>query len=379
MVKIAAKPKKPYPDFPLTAHNNGQWCKKIRGKVHFFGICAEVDQALANYCEVRDDLQAGRQPRTTTSEPSLRDVCNAYLTRARQREEAGEISPRTFQDYYDTVRVLLGHFGKSVDPTQIRPTEFGDFRTRIAKDYSSSRLTKTVGVTRMILKWAYESDLIENAPKFGPDFKGASRRAVRAQKHKGEKKLFSATDINSILNHCDTTIFGMVLLGINGGLGNTDISSLREENLDLNAGWINFPRPKTGVDRRIPLWEESVAALKAIRELRPAASKPEFEELVFLTHWGNRWVNADVGGKHNDQLAAKFRKILEAAKLHRHGCGFYWLRHTFQTMGDEAKDPVATAHIMGHVDGSMGSVYRESISDERLRMVVDTVHSWLFK
>ena len=25
------RPSKPYPNFPLTAHNNGQWCKKIRG------------------------------------------------------------------------------------------------------------------------------------------------------------------------------------------------------------------------------------------------------------------------------------------------------------------------------------------------------------
>lgn len=30
------KPSKPYPSFPLTAHLNGQWCKKIRGRVHFF-------------------------------------------------------------------------------------------------------------------------------------------------------------------------------------------------------------------------------------------------------------------------------------------------------------------------------------------------------
>ena len=97
----------------------------------------------------------------------------------------------------------------------------------------------------MILKWAYESDLIEKAPKFGPDFKGASKRAVRAQKQEAQRKLFSATDIRSILDHCDSTTFGMVLLGINGGLGNTDISSLRQENLDLPAGWITFPRPKS--------------------------------------------------------------------------------------------------------------------------------------
>ncbi|MEZ6133078.1 MAG: hypothetical protein R3C59_30780, partial [Planctomycetaceae bacterium] len=161
MAKTTSKPEKPHPDFPLIAHNNGQWCKKIRGKVHFFGVWAEADQALWNYCEVRDDLQAGRQPQTTSSQPSLKDACNACLTRAKQREKAGEISPRTFQDYHETVRILLDYFGNSLHATQIRPTEFGDFRTRIAKDYSSRQET--------------------------------------------EKKLFSAADIRSILDHCDST------------------------------------------------------------------------------------------------------------------------------------------------------------------------------
>ncbi|NQU25443.1 MAG: hypothetical protein HQ567_29520, partial [Candidatus Nealsonbacteria bacterium] len=41
------KPLKPYPDFPLTANVNGQWSKKIRGKVFYFGTRADAEGALA--------------------------------------------------------------------------------------------------------------------------------------------------------------------------------------------------------------------------------------------------------------------------------------------------------------------------------------------
>jgi hypothetical protein len=52
------KPAKPYPEFPLTAHLAGQWCKKIRGKIHYFGRWSDPDGALNAYLAVKDDLHA---------------------------------------------------------------------------------------------------------------------------------------------------------------------------------------------------------------------------------------------------------------------------------------------------------------------------------
>ena len=42
------------------------------------------------------------------------------------------------------------------------------------------------------------------------------------------------------------------------------------------------------------------------------------------------------------------------------------------------QDQVAVDSIMGHVDPSMGAVYRETIGDARLKAVTDAVHAWLF-
>jgi hypothetical protein len=58
-----SKPDKPYPEFPLTAHPAGYWCKKVRGKLEYFGPWDDPDAALEKYLEQKDALHAGRKPR----------------------------------------------------------------------------------------------------------------------------------------------------------------------------------------------------------------------------------------------------------------------------------------------------------------------------
>ena len=58
------KPDRPYEDYPLFAHRNGQWCRTIRGKQHYFGVWSDWEGALKLYQEQKDDLFAGRKVST---------------------------------------------------------------------------------------------------------------------------------------------------------------------------------------------------------------------------------------------------------------------------------------------------------------------------
>jgi integrase len=79
----------------------------------------------------------------------------------------------------------------------------------------------------------------------------------------------------------------------------------------------------------------------------------------------------------DNPVSKETRKLLDAIRINGHR-GFYALRHTLETIGGETRDQVAVDAIMGHVRDDMASVYRERISDERLKAVSDRVHRWLY-
>ena len=80
---------------------------------------------------------------------------------------------------------------------------------------------------------------------------------------------------------------------------------------------------------------------------------------------------------HNE-IGDRMRRTLTRLGMKRKGLSFYSLRHTFETIGGAAKDQIAVDAIMGHVTPGMGTTYRDSVDDERLRAVTDHVHAWLF-
>ncbi|MGD9854723.1 MAG: hypothetical protein AB7U20_07205, partial [Planctomycetaceae bacterium] len=117
------KTKKPYRDFPLTPHPRGQWCKKIRGKLHYFGSLADPDAALQKYLDERDDLQAGRQPQRSQGKPTTAGIVTAFLARCEDRVKSGELAAVSFNDYVIAGRLSVEHLGRHTDPEQLRPAD----------------------------------------------------------------------------------------------------------------------------------------------------------------------------------------------------------------------------------------------------------------
>lgn len=389
------KPNKPYPSFALTAHPNGQWCKKIRGRVHFFGVWADPGAALERYHAVAADLHAGRPTRLSTlshSGPTVKDVCNGFLGWQKDKLDSGEIGARWFEDSREIVSEFATAVVKERLATDLRPEDFQRYRLKLAKRLGVHALTRHVTCIRSLFRYAYDVDLINDAVKLGKGFANPTAAQKRKAKQKAElengKKLFTREELVAILDACGPELHGPVLLGINGGFGNTDCATLPRSAVDLDAALIAYARPKTGVRRVVPLWPQTVEALRqAIASDRPNAGDKETAALMFLTPTGRPLVRQTVSNDeergrvraaNTDELSGRFAALLKSLGIHRPGKGFYTLRHTFRTWADETNDQHAIHLVMGHAIPGMSGIYVEEIGVERLRKVVNHVRSKLW-
>lgn len=377
------KPAKPYEDFPLFPHANGTWAKKIRSKLHYFGPWDDADGALKKYLAEKDDLHAGRRPKQDVEALTVKELANHFLDVKQELVNTGELSARMWADYKEATDETVAAFGRCRLVSDLGPDDFEGLRAKMARRWGLVRLGNVIGRIRSIFKYALDAALIDRPVRFGPGFQRPSKKTLRIHRAKQGPKLLSREQIVALLAgaegsdqvQADPEFKAMVLLGINCGLGNSDVATLPLSTLDLDRGWLDFPRPKTGVARRCHLWPETVAALQAVLDRRRTAKNDADAEVVFITARGGNWTK-ETGGNY---LSWKFGKLLKRAGCDgRKGLGFYTLRHTFRTVADEAKDPVAADHIMGHEVANMSSVYRETISDERLKAVADHVRNWLF-
>jgi integrase len=369
------KPAKPYPDFPLFPHATKRWAKKIRGKMHYFGPWEDPDGALARYLEQKDDLHAGRTPRPDVDALTVKDLANAFLNHKKTLLDSGELSPRTWGDYRATTDLLVDQFGKRRLVPDLGPDDFASLRNRLTGVWGATRVGVEILRVRCVFKYALDTGLIDRPVLFGPGFKGPSQKTLRLHRAKQGPRLFTAVEIQAMLGQAGTPLRAMILLGINCGFGNADCGTLPLTALDLEAGIVDYPRPKTGIPRRCPLWPETVQAIREILANRPTPRDPQHQGLVFLTPTGLSWHTTAPKGPISKVTALLLHKL---GINGRKGLGFYTLRHTFRTIADEARDQPAADFIMGHEVAHMSSVYRETISDARLKAVTDHVRSWLF-
>jgi integrase len=344
------------------------------------------EQALDEWKRVKGDSLAGREPDPAPGAQevvvTIAKLVNEFLHHKKQRVASGELSPLTWQQYKAVGEVLVksedrttGFFEREMPAAKFRPEHFQALRAHLTGKYGPSALGTRIQIIRMMFKYGRKKGLLKHDVDYGDEFDRPSKKALRAVKNEKGNRCFTPEEIKALLAKAEPHMKGMILLGINGGLGNTDLACLTPERFDLDGGWLNYPRRKTEVFRRIPLWPETVEAVReAIKHRRPA-KEPADATLMFIGKHGSSY-RSDTGGH---RVAHEFTNLCEAAKVT--GRVFYDLRRSFATIADNlSRDKDAVKAVMGHVPESedMLDLYRQGFFDDRLRSAVDHVRGWLY-
>jgi len=348
--------------FPLTLHPTGQYCKKISGKIHYFGT--NKRQALERYLEQATYLHGGQSSAQKSSNGSmaLKQLCDLYLEYQHSKVLAGSLSARHHNDQVGSLNKLMSFLGRTRSIKSISTLDLQNYKRKLQSAYGSAhRLNLHIGVMKAMFHWARKNDILQNIPNID----AVSRdKIVRQEMH-----IFTFEQIKRLLSLANTSMRAMILLGLNCGFGCTDCARLKWTDLDLEKGRVQLARNKTGVPRNLPLWPETIQALKKV---------PRSGQLVFHTAEGHPWVRTllkiekDGSRRYTtvNAITSMFSRLLKKAKINApKGTGFYALRRTAARLAARSGDPFAVQRLLGHVDLTMATRYVQDISEQTDRVI----------
>jgi integrase len=354
--------------------------KKIAGRIYAFGVLDDPMAALRRYQMEGPALHAGlgRTRRQADSGMGIGRVVALFLQSKQAAVEAGDLDARTYRNYEDGMGMLLELVGTRRPVSTLGPLDFERMLRKLT--WGPTRRTCFVTWVKMLFSWAVDAEVIEAVPRYGKAFRGSPLKERRLLRHRAGENWFTAEQVRQLLDVAGPKWRAMILLGVNGGLGNTDIARLTWASVDLAKGMLNYPRHKTGVARLVPLWPETIEAMQAV------SPGPEPAGLVFRTRFGLPWIDSGKDclsmefGKLLRRIGVRRRKVKDASGQERTVLpyGYYTLRRTFRTVADEVGDQHAVHLVTGHVVPGMAGLYVQRIGLPRLRAVVDHVRAWLW-
>ena len=99
--------------FPLTLHTTGQYCKKIKGMMYYFG--SDKKQALEKYLDQATYLHGGKNliQKASNGNMTLKQLCDFYLQYQQSKVKAGELTAKHHNDQISSLHKFMSFLGQS--------------------------------------------------------------------------------------------------------------------------------------------------------------------------------------------------------------------------------------------------------------------------
>lgn len=399
------RPQKPRPDFPLFANQNGQWCKKVKGRPYYFGSWQDDPkgtEAVKDLANRLPGILAGtdhlRHLAASGGQISVGDLMTKYLTQRRLDVKAGTFSRQTYGGYASELEKYVDWVKGSTAVAALRPEHFTGYAAHLieSRKLRSHARKRVQGYVRAMFRWGAKHVGDCPLPAIAFTTPSTTPEAIRQEKARAgiadhSERIVTGAEIDKLLATASPQMRVVILMGINCGLGPADIGRMRWKHvsmgadLDLGRGVLNYPRFKTGNKRFGYLWKRTRLALEEVKAMPVSAAaiaKDGPEAYVLLNRVGKPFYreqdrivkDADTGKSKvvgtliYNLLSGKFTK--HAAECSLKGVTHYRLRHSFKTHGKKAKDRDALNLCMGHKANTIEETYdHEQIPFGRVKRV----------
>jgi integrase len=388
------------------------WRKKVRGKVIYCGYSPRKKDreryrlAVENWKRIKSQIDAGtydpelekqirlaerdaerkrdvrtskKSKTTDTSRKWTPKQVNTVLRKFHKfnqaRVNAGEMTPSRMS----TLRTLLAGFGEffgSHIVSSITENDISRFANYESAKVASgqlkvSSLGQNYKAVRQFFHWCWKQRIINERPR--------NLDILSVKIPKKQNLYFDKKNLKQLMDGCDASLLGggwdkrhsnevdytilraMILLGVNMGFGQRDVSDLLvgEVHLRKRPARIIRSRTKTGVATNHLMWNQTRELLKQCCQ----GKKPS--ELVFRRPDGRELIPYTIGSRGNitggraDYIGNKFKRLVKRVlgedetrtlrDLRKTGANFCKQRF----LGSEKM-------YLGHTDGSMSMRYTDT-------------------
>jgi len=348
--------------FPLTLHSTGQYCKKIKGKMYYFG--KDKKQALERYLEQAAFLHNGKTKmfKTINRNMTLRSLCSIYLQHQQAKASSAEITVRHYADQSTCLKKFMSFIGQHRRINEISTLDLQNYKRKLKRAYNSAhRVNLHISIMKTMFHWARKNDVLDHIPNIDAV---SSAKIIHKQRY-----VFASEEIHRLFDFADVQMKAMTWLGLNCGFGCTDCAQLKWSDMDLASGRVRLARGKTGVPRDLPLWPETIQSLGKI----PKSGKSVFytskdKPLIRTTYHTNK--DGSTKYSNTNLVTSRFCKLMKKAKISApEGTGFYTLRRTAATVAARSGDPFAVQRLLGHANLKMATRYVQDVSKQTDRVI----------
>jgi len=355
---------------------SGQWSKRIKGHVYYFGAVAtdpQGGQAKGAYRQrIKGILDGTDHMRVVTLQGPMTvgQLVSSFLADFREQVRNGKKSNRTLGDYIAELTKFVEAVKSQTHVAGLGPAHFAEYsKTFDKRSLGNHARRRVIAYVRACLNYgaAVKHGMGWYPPvNYGPAFiqPDVSRNAIRKEREDSGRidnldRIATGAEIDKLVKVATPLHKAIIMLAVNTGMGIADIGRLRWKHVNMQSGKLNMPRGKTLCQRQGYIWKRTRKHLNIVaglRHNRRAIERDGKDALVFVTRLGQPMYREELKRNSEDRVtgvrapnavSGTFARLCERAKLDD-GLTFYKLRHTFATYARRINDPDARLLCMGH-------------------------------